>query len=69
MEKSIVTDRQNKAERELRARTDTEDPEAHRELIEDLDAADQALEEYEAQGIEGTTTYNEYRANRLGTKA
>ncbi len=69
MEKSIVTERENKAEKELRARTDTEDPEAHRELIEDLAAADQALEEYEAQGLEGSTNYTEYRAKRLGTKA
>ena len=39
------------------------DPEAERE---DLALAEQALEEYEAEGIEGTVPYGEYRAKRLG---
>ena len=69
MDKSIVTKEESKAETGLQARIDTEDPETQRELIEDLAAANQALEEYEAQGIDGTTSYTEYRAKRLGTKA
>jgi hypothetical protein len=39
------------------------DPKADRE---DLALAEQALEEYEAEGIEGTVPYSEYRAKRLG---
>ncbi len=69
MDKSIVTERDYEAGNEFRARVDTKDPEANRELAEDLAAADQALEEYEDQGLEGTTSYTEYRAKRLGTKA
>ena len=38
------------------------------ELMEDLADAQQALEEYEAVGIEGTIPYSEYRAERLGSK-
>ena len=44
-------------------------PEVYDELIIDLVTAQQALDEYDAQGIEGTTSYNEYRAKRLGTTA
>ena len=69
MNKSIDTKRDDKAKNEIRARVDTKDPVVHRELTEDLAVAEQALEEYEAQGIEGTTSYTEYRAKRLGTKA
>ena len=36
------------------------------ELVEDLDTAQKALEEYESAGIEGTISYREYRATRLG---
>ena len=39
------------------------------ELIEDLAAAQQALAEYEAAGVEGAIPYSEYRAKRLGTKS
>ena len=39
------------------------DAEADRE---DLALAEQALEEYEAKGIEGTAPYGKYRAKRLG---
>ena len=38
------------------------------EFLEDLDEAQNALEEYEAVGIEGTIPYSEYRAKRLGSK-
>ena len=38
-------------------------PEADRE---DLALAEQALQEYEAKGIEDTIPYSEYRAKRLG---
>ena len=69
MDKSVVTERDDKAENELQSNIDTRDPESHRELAEDLAVADQAVEEYEAQGVDGTTSYNEYRAKRLGTKA
>ena len=69
MDKNIVTERDDKSENEIRARVDTKDPVVHRELTEDLAVAEQALEEYESQGIEGTTSYTEYRAKRLGTKA
>ena len=69
MDKSIVTKRDDKAENERPVRVEIKDSETHRELIEDLAVADQALEEYEVQGVEGATPYNEYRAKRLGTKA
>ena len=36
------------------------------ELLEDLATAEKVLEEYEATGIEGTISYREYRAKRLG---
>ena len=39
------------------------DPEADQE---DLALAEQALEKYEAEGIEGTVPYSEYRTKRLG---
>jgi hypothetical protein len=42
--------------------------EAYIELIYDLAIAEQVLEDYEAQGIEGTTLYGEYRAKRHGSK-
>ncbi len=38
------------------------------ELMEDLAAAQQAVEEYEARGIEGTIPYTQYRSQRIGTK-
>ena len=41
------------------------DPEADRE---DLALAARALEEYGAEGIEGTVPYIEYRAKRLGDR-
>ena len=43
--------------------------ETYDELIEDLILARQALEEYDARGIVGSTSYGEYRAKRLGTTA
>ena len=39
------------------------DAEADRE---DLSLAEKALEEYEAEGIEGSAPYREYREKRLG---
>lgn len=39
------------------------------ELLEDLDTARKALEEYEAMGIEDTISYREYRATRLGPES
>ena len=39
------------------------DPEADRE---DLVLAEQALQEYEAKGLEDTVPYSEYRKKRLG---
>ena len=65
MDKSMAAEKEEKSEIDLRARFDTKDPEEHRELIEDLAIADQALAEYDARGIEGTTSYNEYRVRRL----
>ena len=35
-------------------------------LKEDLAAAQEAMEEYEAKGIEGTIPYSQYRSKRLG---
>ena len=40
--------------------------EDYRDHIEDLALAEQMLEEYETQGIEGTIPYSVYRARRLG---
>ena len=37
----------------------------YEELVDDLATAQRALEEYEDRGIEGTTSYSEYRADRL----
>ena len=68
MDKNIVTERDDKSENEIRARVDTKDLGVHRELTEDLAVVEQALEEYEAQGIEGATTYSEYRTKRIGSK-
>ena len=65
MDKSIVTEMEDKADRP--ERVGQEDSEAQRELMEDLALAERALEEYDAHGIEGTTPYSEYRAKRLGT--
>ena len=39
------------------------------ELLEDHEAAEKALEQYEASGIEGTIPYSEYRARRLGSES
>ena len=69
MDKSIVTEIDDKANDELPDVVVPEDNETHHELAEDLAIAEQALEEYDARGIEGTTSYNEYRAKRLGTTA
>ena len=66
-DKSIVSEKENQAGNELPARTDTKDSEAYLELIDDLAIAEQMLEDYEAHGIERTTLYTEYRANRLGS--
>lgn len=69
MDKNIVTEIDDKSNDELPDTVRPEDPEAYHELVEDLAIAERALEEYDAQGIEGTTSYNEYRAKRLGTTA
>ena len=45
------------------------DDEAYREEIEDIAAAKRALEDYEASGLGGTSSYSEYRAQRLGTES
>ena len=69
MDKSIFTKIEDKANDDRPETVGQEDPEAHRELIEDIALAERALEEYDAQGIEGTTSYSEYRAKRLGTSS
>lgn len=37
----------------------------YEELVDDLATAQRALEEYEDKGLECTTSYSEYRADRL----
>ena len=51
---------------ELRENLDDED---YQEEAEDIAAARQVLEEYEATGIGGTSSYSEYRSQRLGTES
>ena len=58
--------RDDKADDELQEVFGKADSEAYLELIEDLSAAERALKQYEAHGIEHTTLYSEYRAKRLG---
>ena len=48
---------------------DLGNPDDSDELMEDLAAAQQAMEEYEAKGIEGTIPYSQYRSQRIGTKS
>ena len=37
--------------------------------MEDMALAQQAVEEYEAKGIEGTIPYSQYRSKWLGTES
>ena len=53
----------------LRGEFELMGPDAHWELIQDLAVAEQALEEYDVAGIEGTLPYSEYRARRLGPES
>ncbi len=69
MDKNIVTEIDDESNDELPDTVRPEDTEAYHELVEDLAIVERALEEYDAQGIEGTTSYNEYRAKRLGITA
>ena len=57
--------RDDRADEELQEVFGKADSEAYLELIKDLAVAKQALEDYEAHGIEHTTLYSEYRAKRL----
>lgn len=41
----------------------------YEELLEDVALAQQAVEEYEAGGIVGTTPYSQYRSKRLGPES
>ena len=66
MHRSIVTLKDSKPEDQLLTTADIPCPEARREFVEDLAAAEWALMQYEAHGIERTTPYSEYRAKRLG---
>ena len=68
MHNCIDSTRDDKANEELQESFRKVDSEASLEHIKDLALAEQALEDYEALGIEGTTYYGEYRAKRLGSK-
>ncbi len=41
-------------------------PDEYEALAEDVALAQQAVEEYETKGIEGTIPYSQYRSKRLG---
>ena len=45
------------------------DADEYQESIEDLAVARQAVEEYEAKGIEGTIPYGRYRSKWLGAES
>ena len=45
------------------------DSDQYEELKEDLAAAQEAMEEYEAKGIKGTIPYSQYRSKRLGPQS
>ena len=45
------------------------DADEYQESIEDLAVARQAVEEYEAKGIEGTIPYSQYRSKWLGPES
>ena len=45
------------------------DSDQDEELKEDLAAAQEAMEEYEAKGIEGTILYSQYRSKWLGAES
>ena len=45
------------------------DSDQDEELEEDLAAAQEAMEEYEVKGIEGTTPYSQYRSKWLGLES
>lgn len=45
------------------------DDETYREELEDMTAAGQALEDYDASGAGGTSSYSEYRARRLESES
>ena len=45
------------------------DGDEYEELKEDLAAAQEAMEEYEATGIEGTISYSQYRSKWLGLES
>ena len=45
------------------------DTDQDEELKEDLAAAQEAMEEYEATGIEGTISYSQYRSKWLGLES
>ena len=42
------------------------DSDEYEELAEDMALAQEAVEEYETKGIEGTIPYSQYRSKRLG---
>ena len=44
------------------------EPEEYFEFVEDLLLAQEAEEEYNTHGIEGTISYTDYRNRRLGSK-
>ncbi|MDE2717556.1 MAG: hypothetical protein F4Y50_03775 [Dehalococcoidia bacterium] len=64
----IESMRNDEANEELQESFRKVDSEASLELIDDMALAEQALEDYEAHGIECTTFYSEYRAKRLASK-
>ena len=45
------------------------EPEEYLEFLEDMAVAKEAEEEYDRQGLAGTTFYAEYRAKRLGSES
>ena len=45
------------------------DADVYHESKEDMAAAQQAMEEYEAKGIEGAIPYSQYRSKRLGLES
>ena len=45
------------------------DSDEYEELAEDVALAQQAVEEYEAEGIAGTIPYRQYRSKRLGPES